>query len=82
MEESLAPEADHIAAHGESGGDLVVALPFGCEEEDPGPEHLKVWYRILLSCFTFEDGSFLRREVNWKWALSRYNRVFLEWKIL
>jgi hypothetical protein len=72
VEKALSPEADHVAAHGEGGGDLVVALAFGGEEDDPGPEHLKVRQRILPRS-VFQEGPLLGREVNDEWALSRHN---------
>jgi hypothetical protein len=72
MEKPFAPEADHVAADGESGGDLVIGQTFGGQDNDFCPEHLKVWQRILPRS-AFEDGSFFGRKVDVIWALSRHN---------
>ena len=72
QEESFSPEADHVAADGESGGDLVILLTFGGQENNFCPEHLKIWQRIL-SRSALEGSSFFRRKVDVIWALSRHN---------
>jgi len=72
QEESFSPEADHVAADGESGGDLVILLALGGQENNFRPDHLKVWQRILPRP-ALQDGPLLWSEINNELAFSRHN---------
>src|SRR5262252_4037215 len=41
-EEALAPSADHLAARVEPGRDLVIAQPFGRQQDHLGPDDLEI----------------------------------------
>jgi hypothetical protein len=47
MEEALAPQAHHIAAHRERRRDLIVGQPLGGEQDHFGSKHLEIRQRIL-----------------------------------
>jgi hypothetical protein len=61
MEEALAPEADDIAPDGEGGGDVVIGMALGGQEDHVGPHHLKVRQRIGAHP-AFQDLSLVSRE--------------------
>jgi hypothetical protein len=47
VEEALAPQADDVAADGQRGRNLVIAVTLGRGQDDVRAQHLKVWQRIL-----------------------------------
>jgi hypothetical protein len=47
FKEPLAPQADDLAAGIEASGDSIVGPACGGEEDHLGPDHLKIWQRIL-----------------------------------
>src|SRR5712692_5333482 len=71
MEEPLAPQAHHVAADGESRSDLIIGQSLGGEENHPGAQDFKIWQRILARP-TFQDLSFLPRELDLEWAFPRH----------
>jgi hypothetical protein len=47
VEESLAPQAHHVAADRESCSDLIIGPALGGEENHPGAQNFKIWQRIF-----------------------------------
>jgi hypothetical protein len=69
VEEAFAPEADHIATHGERGSDVIIGQAFGGEQNHSGPDDLEVWQRIL-SRASVQDVPLLSRELDTERAFS------------
>src|SRR6266566_2130360 len=61
LEESLAPQTDDIASDGERRRDLVIGVALRGQQDHSGPNHLKIWQRILADP-TLQDGSLARRQ--------------------
>jgi len=71
MEESFAPQAHHIATNGERGGDLVVGMPRGGEQDHLGAQYLEIWQRILARAI-LQNLAFFSRKVDMERAVSRH----------
>jgi hypothetical protein len=77
VEEALAPEADDIATNGERGGDFIIRVALGGQEDHVRPDDLKIRQRIFART-TFQDLSFVSREGDDVGAASRQILVLLE----
>src|ERR1700730_11564318 len=49
LEEALSPQRDHLPAGIKAPGDLVVAKSLGCQQDDPGSDHISIRQRIFSS---------------------------------
>jgi hypothetical protein len=49
LEETLSPQRDHLPAGIKAPGDLVVAKSLGCQQDDPGSDHISIRQRIFSS---------------------------------
>jgi hypothetical protein len=73
MEEALAPQADHIASDRERGGDRVVAVSIGGEEDHLGAQHFEIWQRIFADA-ALQNPTFGSRQANRKGTVSGHLR--------
>src|SRR5919197_3950808 len=74
IEESLAPEADDVAANREGSGDFVIAEPLGGQEDHLRAHDLKIRQRIF-SRAALQDLALVRRERNDIGAFARQTQV-------
>ena len=72
VEETFAPQADHVAPHAERGSDFVIGPACGGQEHHPGPQDCEIRQRIFPGA-TLQDCSFLPRESELEKACSRHS---------